>query len=228
MLTLPMRASAERRNAGSMNLPRAFVIALVLEAAGITLLMNMPAPKHAPAPPEPIVMQAIAPEPVKPIEPPPPPPKPEIKQVIKTPPKIVREAAPVKLDAPKPAAVAAPDSQAVSVPKDVGTPRQSEGPPDAPPSPPKLAVRSGVQRIAGEYPSYPAQAMRRKIEGKVLVHLTVKPDGSVAEIRIVRAQPPGVFDAEVQRALRGWKFAADPVGFIGEVEIKFAMPSDDE
>ncbi|WP_321792720.1 energy transducer TonB [Burkholderia pyrrocinia] len=228
MSSIPMRSSSTRRVVIKVTLPRAFLLALVVEIVAIVTVMNVHIDTRAPAIEEPIVMEAIAPEPVKPIEPPPPPPPKPVRQIIKSPPKVVREAVPIKLDAPKPAVAPAPSPAAVSVPKDFGTQHQAEGKPDAPPTPPVLAVRHGVQRVGGEYPAYPEQALKRKIQGKVIAHLTVRPDGSVSEVTIVSAHPQGVFDTEVMRALKTWKFAPDPMGFIGEVEIGFTLPSDDD
>lgn len=228
ILSMHMRVMLRRRKGNPVNLPRAFLLALVIEVAAIAVLMNVRVTPKPPLADEPIVMEAVAPELVKPIEPPPPPPKPVVRQVIKAPPRVVRESAPVKLDAPKPTVVPEPATEQVSVPKEVGVPKQAEGAPDAPPTPPKLVVRHGAQRIGGSYPEYPEQARRRKIEGKVLADVTVRPDGTVSDVRIVNAQPPGVFDAEVLKALHAWKFAPDPVGFIGEVEIAFALPNDDD
>ncbi|MDE1181869.1 energy transducer TonB [Paraburkholderia sp.] len=227
-----------RRNKGQpIGLPRALAIAFAIEALAIAGLMSVrhtpPAPPHD----EPIVMRALTP--VKPIEPPKPPepvkpPPPAVRQIVRTPPKVVHESAPMKLDAPKPVPAQAAAPAQVSVPQDVGAQHQAQGPadakptPPAPPSPPTLAIRHGVQRIGGSYPAYPEQARRRGIGGKVVAHLVVHPDGSVGEVTIVSSQPRGVFDEEVIRSLKGWRFAPDPTGFIGEVEISFAVPDSDD
>jgi protein TonB len=73
-------------------------------------------------------------------------------------------------------------------------------------------------------PVFPRQAIRDGIQGgNVVAHLVIRPDGSVAEVRIISAKPPRIFDREVIRALSQWRFAPEPVGFIGEVDIDFKL-----
>ncbi|NJD88895.1 MAG: energy transducer TonB, partial [Betaproteobacteria bacterium] len=86
-------------------------------------------------------------------------------------------------------------------------------------------VRKNVKPV-GEIvrPVFPRQAIRDGIQGgNVVAHLVIRPDGTVSEVRIIRAKPPRVFDKEVIRALSQWRFAPEPVGFIGEVDIDFKL-----
>ncbi|MES1942559.1 TonB2 protein [Salinisphaera sp. PC39] len=55
-------------------------------------------------------------------------------------------------------------------------------------------------------PKYPATAKRAKIEGHVTMEFTVRPDGSVSDIRVVDAQPPRMFNRAAKEALSRWKF----------------------
>jgi protein TonB len=55
-------------------------------------------------------------------------------------------------------------------------------------------------------PVYPPRAKRMGIEGKVTVEFTITADGSVEDTKIVQADPSGVFDRSVLRAIRRWKF----------------------
>ncbi|HEX6928143.1 MAG TPA: energy transducer TonB [Gammaproteobacteria bacterium] len=64
---------------------------------------------------------------------------------------------------------------------------------------------SAVVKLPVE-PQYPHAALRDGIEGEVEVEFTVLPDGSVSDIRVVRADPPGVFDASARRAIQRWQF----------------------
>lgn len=59
-------------------------------------------------------------------------------------------------------------------------------------------------------PRYPPEALRAGQSGEVQVEFTVNPDGSVANARVVRANPPRVFDREAVAAVRRWRF--EPVG----------------
>ncbi len=61
-------------------------------------------------------------------------------------------------------------------------------------------------RIGGTDPVYPPRARRRGIEGQVEVELTVDETGAVQGVRILDAQPAGIFDAAVRRAVSGWRF----------------------
>jgi periplasmic protein TonB len=64
--------------------------------------------------------------------------------------------------------------------------------------PPREAVRTA--------PIYPYRARQRNIEGWVKVKLLVQADGSVASVEILEAQPEGLFDSAVQKAVPQWKF----------------------
>jgi protein TonB len=55
-------------------------------------------------------------------------------------------------------------------------------------------------------PIYPIRARRAGIEGTVTVALTITRDGSVKNAKIIKAEPRGVFDRAVLRAVRGWRF----------------------
>jgi protein TonB len=55
-------------------------------------------------------------------------------------------------------------------------------------------------------PSYPRDAAMKGIEGYVKVMLTILPDGSVGEARVIDADPPRIFNREAIRAVLRWKF----------------------
>jgi protein TonB len=57
----------------------------------------------------------------------------------------------------------------------------------------------------------------------VLARLTVDEKGNVTDIRFVEADPPGVFNKEVTRALMQWKFQAEGEKFVGDVELNFTL-----
>jgi protein TonB len=108
---------------------------------------------------------------------------------------------------------------------------QPPAPPAAKPAPaPAPAGPKSARVVCPNYVEvmskieYPRQAIKDGVQGgRVVVHLMVRPDGTVGEVRIVSATPPRVFDREVTRALSQWRFAPEPVGFIGEVEIDFKL-----
>lgn len=55
-------------------------------------------------------------------------------------------------------------------------------------------------------PKYPSQALARKIEGYVVVRLSVTKEGSVSDVEVLDANPKGVFEREAIRAAWRYKF----------------------
>lgn len=84
-------------------------------------------------------------------------------------------------------------------------------------------VRKGMVPVHRVAPNYPLQARRSGIEGVVVAYLHVNPDGSVERVQIISATPRGVFEREVSKVLMQWRFAPEPVGFVGEVEVAFRL-----
>ena len=56
-------------------------------------------------------------------------------------------------------------------------------------------------------PIYPRNALLRGIEGQVVVEFGLAADGSVQDMRVIRAEPAGVFDQSAIQAMRSWKYA---------------------
>jgi TonB family protein len=57
-------------------------------------------------------------------------------------------------------------------------------------------------------PIYPQMALTRGIEGKVVIEFGLNSDGGLRYLRIVHAEPAGIFDQAAMRAMRGWKYPA--------------------
>ena len=95
----------------------------------------------------------------------------------------------------------------------------------APPAPTtQPLVRKNVVPIGRVNPTFPRQAIKDGVQGgRVVAHVYVATSGAVTEVRIVSANPQRIFDREVIRALSQWRFAPEPVGFIGEIEIEFKL-----
>ena len=57
-------------------------------------------------------------------------------------------------------------------------------------------------------PDYPRRALQRGIEGEVTAEFTVSREGRVLpdSLVIIKADPPGVFDKTVKRAIMRWRF----------------------
>lgn len=60
--------------------------------------------------------------------------------------------------------------------------------------------------LEGAPPVYPPAARAEGIEGVVLVEYRVDAEGRVRAPRVVRAEPPGVFDAAALDAVRSWRY----------------------
>jgi periplasmic protein TonB len=67
-----------------------------------------------------------------------------------------------------------------------------------------------IQRPRVRYapkPTFPAAAKADEKEGFVRFRVQISPTGSVADVEILEADPPGVFDEAVKAAVRLWQFA---------------------
>jgi len=67
-------------------------------------------------------------------------------------------------------------------------------------------IDADITPIVRVPPQYPRTAKRANIEGYVTMQFTVKPDGSVANIQVIDAQPPRMFNRAAKQALAQWKF----------------------
>ncbi|MFC7520040.1 energy transducer TonB [Xanthomonas populi] len=89
--------------------------------------------------------------------------------------------------------------------------RQAEPPAPAAPRPAPAAAAAApsaqsLRPISTPAPRYPPEALRAGTSGEVLVELTVGTDGSITASRILRANPPRVFDREALNAVKRWRF----------------------
>ncbi len=77
-------------------------------------------------------------------------------------------------------------------------------------------------------PFYPYRARRLNIAGKVDVSFVVDEYGHVSQVKIIGADPPGIFEDSVLRALPSWRFspgkiAEHPVATLVVTTIEFTM-----
>jgi protein TonB len=80
--------------------------------------------------------------------------------------------------------------------------------------PEAIDVRQPIpeQPIAQPLPKYPTVAETRGIEGRVVMSITIMPDGSVRDVRVVNAHPRGYFEDAAVRAVQRWRYR--PSGII--------------
>lgn len=67
-------------------------------------------------------------------------------------------------------------------------------------------VEQAPRPIALTPPSYPSRARQTGTTGAVTVSFIVDIDGRVADVHVVDAQPPGVFEDSALEAVRRWSF----------------------
>lgn len=73
---------------------------------------------------------------------------------------------------------------------------------------PKAAApaASELRAISTPQPRYPQDALRANQSGEVQVEFTVASDGTVSSVRVIRSNPPRVFDREAMAAVKRWRF----------------------
>ena len=78
--------------------------------------------------------------------------------------------------------------------------------PSAPSTPVRSTTANALVAISTPQPAYPPDALRSGTTGTVEVEFVVNRDGSVSDVRVVKANPRGVFDRGVQATVRKWQF----------------------
>ncbi len=156
-----------------------------------------PAPEPEPEPePEPIPEPEPEPEPLPQPEPPPekapiPLTQPPVQKPIQQPtkPKPTRPLRPT----PKPKQKAKPKAQKKR------------------PAKARAQARFDNRPIYRPKPSYPRDARRKGQEGWVLVGFNVTRSGAVSNVRVISAQPRGVFERQALAAVKRWRYQKQPV-----------------
>jgi protein TonB len=105
----------------------------------------------------------------------------------------------------------------------------------APPPPPKPVKRDPI-RVGGNVqesklirrvePVYPELAKRARVQGKVVLVVTVDEEGSVSDIRVTSGHP--LLDEAALTAVRQWKYSptllnGEPVPVIATVTVIFNL-----
>lgn len=78
--------------------------------------------------------------------------------------------------------------------------------PAKPAEKPAPVAASELRPVSTPAPRYPTEALRAGQSGEVQVEFTVGSDGSVTNARVVRSNPPRVFDREAVAAVKRWRF----------------------
>ena len=90
------------------------------------------------------------------------------------------------------------------------------------------AFDSDVIPVVQVPPAYPRNAKQARIEGFVTMNVTIRPDGSVSNVKVVKAQPKRLFDKAAMAAMLRWKFRpkivdGQPVAQRAEQTIEFKL-----
>jgi periplasmic protein TonB len=154
----------------------------------------------------------------------------KIIEEIKKPPPDVPPPPPPKLASPPPPFIPPPEIN-IQMPQIAPPPTITTVTTTPPPPGPPAAIQQVAPQpvIRKEYkaayrvdPSFPRQAQKDGISGRVVAWVHVAPSGQVTNVEI-RQSTNRIFDREVVRALSQWKFNPEPVGFVGEYEIIFNL-----
>lgn len=132
------------------------------------------------------------------------------------PPANVVEAPPA--DSPAPATTTTPVPVAATPPPAAA----AQPPPAAPPATPRPAPLPKL--LSAPQPRYPPVALRRKLEGDVVLELRIEADGSVSSARVLSADPPGVFDEAAVAAASRWRFEAGSAAVSTRQVVRFRIP----
>ncbi|MGQ0656703.1 MAG: TonB family protein [Chromatiales bacterium] len=185
------------------------------------------------------VQRQQLPEPPAPVNPPPTPKEPQRVKPPDEPPPIrmltPELAPPLRITgAPELPAVAPPpktEPARVDAPLAVQeTPRPvtATSPPGPGPVSDEPQFDQNLQAIYKPDPRYPPRALRAGIEGVVTVEFTVTPEGGVKDVKVVKAEPPGVFDDAAVQGVTKWKFQpkvidGTPIARKARLDINFKL-----
>jgi protein TonB len=67
-------------------------------------------------------------------------------------------------------------------------------------------LQSKLKRVRSQSPEYPERALAQKISGSVTVEFVVNTEGEPTDIRVVQAEPAGVFDRAALAAVKRWRY----------------------
>lgn len=77
--------------------------------------------------------------------------------------------------------------------------------------------------ISQPQPVYPERALEHDKEGSVRVRITIAPDGTVSDVTVLLAQPPGWFESAAIDAVRRWTYQPPGRQLVTEAVIEFKL-----
>ncbi|XTD80808.1 TonB family protein [Proteus vulgaris] len=178
---------------------------------------------------KPVVEEVTPPEPEPVIEPEPEPePIPDVKPVIEKPiekkPEPKPKPKPKPVDKPKPP-VERPQPLIVNKGNDLKNLNPTAKPSDKGDEKPVAVASNGEGKVPNAIrqglPEYPPRARAVGMEGSIKVRFDVDADGRVDNVEIISADPKNVFERDVKRAMRQWRYEKIPYkGKVIVIEFK--------
>ena len=71
-----------------------------------------------------------------------------------------------------------------------------------------MPATSAPKPLLRAKPAYPRAALRRGVEGSVLLEFSIDANGNVVAPRVIESRPHGVFEQAALEALSKWKYEA--------------------
>jgi protein TonB len=93
------------------------------------------------------------------------------------------------------------------------------------PAPTAAPVAEPLVPVYMPSPRYPIAALRARREGKVVLSVTVTPDGDVTSVTVGRSSGDIELDRAAEDAVRGWRFAAAdrPSRYTTDLPVNFEL-----
>ncbi|WP_028693276.1 energy transducer TonB [Pseudomonas cremoricolorata] len=202
------------------------LLVVALHGAAAYWISQAPTPALPVVPPQipPMTIEFAAPAPPV-VEPPPPAPAPPV--VEPPPPPVVDELAakPAPKPVPKPKPKPLPKPVAKPVPKPQPQPEPVQAPPPAaaaapaPPAPkpaPVTPPSANAAYLKNPAPEYPQLAQRRGWEGTVLLRVEVLPSGKPGQIQLQKTSGRDALDAAAIAAVKRWSFVPAKQGDVAQ------------
>lgn len=76
----------------------------------------------------------------------------------------------------------------------------------------KMGVRTQARLLSGSRPSYPEDAVRNGLQGRVVLEITIDPTGNVTNVRIIKSSQHRILDDEALKFAKTVQFEAATLG----------------